>query len=167
MMHCVAYGCNQKSDDGTKGFFLFPKDHVYRKKWIKAVGSNIERDGKVLLFCFLHLPSMMVSIGVKMKLNLLKTAVPIIFTETVEYKKKTLPSPEKFGPPKSRRKLYGTLDELLEKNDSQQAEAASEERHLIEEQLPVKELFQQGRKHESYTRLNYQIGLKKGLKYCF
>ncbi|KAL3882010.1 hypothetical protein ACJMK2_028391 [Sinanodonta woodiana] len=138
MVHCVAYGCNQKSDDGTKGFFLFPKDHVYRKKWIKAVGSNRERDRKVVPFtptatsrlCIRHFED---------SFFFTPFFLPTIFTETFEYKKKTLPSPEKFGPPKYRRKRYGTLDELLEKHDSQQAEAASEERHLIEEQLRMEE----------------------------
>ncbi|KAL3864794.1 hypothetical protein ACJMK2_006448 [Sinanodonta woodiana] len=160
---------------GLKGSFFFPKDHVCRIKWIEAVGERErERDGKVVLFiptatsrfcirhfedsCFLHPPSVVVSIDVQMKLNVLKTAVPTIFPETVEYKKKTLPSPEKLdhlNPVES----YMTLDELLEKHDSQQAEAASEERHLIEEQLRMEELLQQGRKHESHTPLNYQIGL--------
>ncbi|KAL3882005.1 hypothetical protein ACJMK2_028386 [Sinanodonta woodiana] len=131
MVHCVAYGRNQKSDDGTKGFFLFPKDHVYRKKWIKALGSNRERDGKVVPF----IPTARTRLCIRH----FEDSLPTIFTETVKYKKKTLPSPEKFGPPKSRSKLYGTLDELLEKHDSQLAEAASEERHLIEEQLRMEE----------------------------
>ncbi|KAL3879072.1 hypothetical protein ACJMK2_031386 [Sinanodonta woodiana] len=168
---------------GQKGSY-FTKDLFTGKNGLKLLGQIERRMGKLYRLyqlhhpaCaygilrtvfFLHSPSVMVSIGVPMKLNLLKTAVPTIFPETVEHKKKILPSPEKFGPPKSRRKLYGayekrdrkrTLVELLKKYGSQQAEAASEERHLIEEQLRMEELLQQGRKHESHTPLNYQIGL--------
>ncbi|KAL3884768.1 hypothetical protein ACJMK2_024872 [Sinanodonta woodiana] len=113
MVHCVAYGCNQKSDDGTKGFFLFPKDHVYRKKWIEAVGSNRERIGKLYRLYQLHHPACAYGIlrtVVFLHPPSVMTVVPTIFPETVEYKKKTLPSPEKFGPPKSHRKLSGAYE---------------------------------------------------------
>lgn len=102
MVHCVAFGCNEKSDGGNKGFFLFPKDIARQKQWIDAVGScrkigeNIIPwvPSKTSRLCkrhfvdddFVRSPAVMESVGLRLKLELKKTAVPSVFPETQAYK---------------------------------------------------------------------------------
>lgn len=127
MVHCVAFGCNQKNDDGNKGFFLFPKDPAIKKKWIEAVGSCREMGGKRVPWVpsktsrlckrhfidsdFVHSPAVMESVGIKLKLELKKTAVPTVFPETDEYKENRKPlQPSALGPAKRKRDIYGAFE---------------------------------------------------------
>ena len=95
MVQCVAFGCKERPVKENKGFFLFPNEHVTRKKWIKAVNSRRKIGGKVVDFepsnasrlclkhfedsCFVHPPSVMASVGMELKLMLKAGAVPTIF----------------------------------------------------------------------------------------
>ncbi|XP_053381954.1 uncharacterized protein LOC128549362 [Mercenaria mercenaria] len=126
MVHCVAFGCNNKSDDGTKGFFLFPKDENLRQKWTNSLNSLRSVDGKLVLFVpsktsrvclrhftddsLFHSPSVMKSVGLTLKLQLVKGAVPTFFPETVSYKENRKPVSNCLGPAKRIRTTYGAFE---------------------------------------------------------
>ncbi|XP_045180647.1 uncharacterized protein LOC123539930 [Mercenaria mercenaria] len=128
MVHCVAFGCNNKSDDGTKGFFLFPKDEYLRQKWTNNLNSLRSVDGKLVPFVpsktsrvclrhftddsFVHSPSVMKSVGLTLKLQLVKGAVPTVFPETVSYKENRKPVSNCLGPAKRKRITYDYIDDL-------------------------------------------------------
>jgi hypothetical protein len=109
MVHCVAFGCLNRRDGGAKGFFLFPKDETLRKKWTNAVRSSRNVNGmfkpfvptKTSRLCsrhfsdksFVHPPSIMNSVGLTLKLQLVKGVVPTIFHEIERFKDNSKPSP--------------------------------------------------------------------------
>ncbi|XP_053403685.1 uncharacterized protein LOC123546133 isoform X1 [Mercenaria mercenaria] len=163
MVHCVAFGCNNKSDDGTKGFFLFPKDENLRQKWTNNLNSLRSVDGKLVPFVpsktsrvclrhftddsFVHSPSVMKSVGLTLKLQLVKGAVPTVFPETVSYKENRKPVSNCLGPAKRKRTTYGAfekrnrkacVDELIMSHQLLQKE--EEEKRRIEEELHLEEV---------------------------
>ncbi|XP_060599464.1 uncharacterized protein LOC132753068 [Ruditapes philippinarum] len=170
MVHCVAFGCRNKSDGGTKGFFLFPKDDTLRKKCTNAVKSLRNVNGTLKPFVptktsrlcsrhftdesFVHPPSIMNSVGLTLKLQLVKGAVPTIFPEIEAFKNNNKPSSvSHLGPPKRKRTSYGgfekrnrksCVDELIKSQELLEKE--EEERQRIEEVLSS-EVVEEGSLH--------------------
>lgn len=126
MVHCVAFGCNQKSDGGNKGFFLFPKDIARQKQWIDAVGSCRKKGDNIVPWTpsktsrlckrhfvdddFVRLPKLMESVWMSLKLELKKTAVPSVFPETEAYKENRPLNPIDLGPAKRKRESYRAFE---------------------------------------------------------
>jgi hypothetical protein len=135
MVHCVAFGCNNRSENGNKGFFLFPKDVSVRQKWIQSMKSMREVNGKFVNFvatntsrlcmrhftddCFVHSPSVMKSVGLELKLLLKKDAVPSVFEECKREIENRKPlSVNVLGPAKRKRTHYGGFEKRNRKQVS-------------------------------------------------